>query len=266
MRVTSRSCRSNSLRWMSLCWATGLLLVSASVSADTLKGHAVSELGPLPDGVTLPVQLDKTLRSGKTKPGTVFTVTTTQRVPVSAETYLDRGATLRGEVVTSTAGDGTAAHPAVLVIRFTQLSYRRQTVPVVTNAVAVASRLAVDDTFLPTNPSFDQFTSNPANWTTRQVGGQLVARSGWIGPVVAVGLHTVGSADYYGVYSLPAETDKVQFPRAIGIFSTTAEGMYGYEHGAALESSGGVIKITSPGRNAVIRAGEGLLLEVVAGR
>jgi hypothetical protein len=251
---------------MSLCWAVGLLLVSVSVLADSLRGRAVSELGPLPDGVTLPVVLEKSLRSGKTKPGTVFTVTTTQRVPVSEETYLNRGAKLRGEVVTSTAGDGTAAHPAVLVIRFTRLSYRGQTVPVVANALAVASRLAVDDTYLPTTGSTDRFTSNPASWTTRQVGGQLVARSGWIGPVVAVGLHTVGSADYYGVYSLPAETGGVQFPRAIGIFSTTAKGMYGYEDGAKLESSGGAITITNPERRAVIRAGELLLLEVVGGK
>jgi hypothetical protein len=125
--------------------------------------------------------------------------------------------------------------------------------------------LAVDDTYLPTTGSTDRFTSNPASWTTRQVGGQLVARSGWIGPVVAVGLHTVGSADYYGVYSLPAETGGVQFPRAIGIFSTTAKGMYGYEDGAKLESSGGAITITNPEGRAVIRAGEHLLLEV-AGR
>lgn len=266
MRATSRCYRSNVLRWMIFCWTASLLLVSASVLADSLKGRAVSELRPLPDGVTLPVELDKTLRSGKTKPGTVFTVTTTQRVPVSEETYLNRGAKLHGEVVTSTAGDGTAAHPAVLVIRFTQLSYRGQTVPVVTNAVAVASRLAVDDTYLPANGSTDRFTSNPASWTTRQVGGQLVARSGWVGPVVGDGLRAVGNADYYGVYSLPMETDGMRFPRAIGIFSTTAKGMYGYEEGATLESSGGVITITSPERRAVIRVGEGLLLEVVAGR
>jgi hypothetical protein len=95
-----------------------------------------------------------------------------------------------------------------------------------------------------------------------------VARSGWVGPVVANGLQAVGSADYYGVYSLPLETDPVEirFPKAIGIFSTTAKGMYGYEKGTTLESSEGEITITSPERSAVIRNGEHLLLEVVAGR
>jgi len=253
---------------MSFWWGVGLLLVSASILADGFKGHAVSKLQSLPAGVTLPVQLGKTLHSGRTRPGTVFTATTTQRIPISAETYLDRGAKLRGEVVTSTAGDGTAAHPAVLVIRFTQLSYRGQTVPVVTDAVAVASRLAVSDTYLPVNGSPDNFTDNPASWTTRQVGGELVARSGWVGLVVANKFQAVGSADYYGVYSLPLETDPVEarFPKAIGIFSTTAKGMYGYEKGATLDSSEGAITITSPERSAVIRNGEHLLLEVVAGR
>ena len=265
MRPTSNSYTASFLLWMSLCWASGLLMVT-SVLAESLKGRAVSELQPLRDGVTFPVVLDKTLRSGKTKPGTVFTVTTTQRVPVSEEMYLDRGAKLLGEVVTSTAGDGTANHPSVLAIRFTQLSYRGQILPMVTRGVAAASRLAVDDTYFPVSGNTDRFSSNPANWTTRQVGGDLVGRSGWVGPVVAVGLHTVGSADYYGVYSVPGETDGVRFPRALGIFSTTAQGMYGYEHGARLESSGGVITVTSPEKHAVIRAGENLLLEVVAGR
>jgi hypothetical protein len=126
--------------------------------------------------------------------------------------------------------------------------------------------LAVDDTYLPANGSTDRFTANPASWTTRQVGGDFVVRSVWVGPVVGAGLHAVGSADYYGVYRLPVETDEVKFPRAIGIFSTTAKGMYGYEDGATLESSGGAITITSPERRAVIRNGEGLLLEVVGGR
>jgi len=266
MRAASNSYKSNFWRRISLCWSASLLLASVSVLGGTLKGREVLELGPLPVGVTLPVQLGKTLRAGKTKPGTIFTATTTQRIPVSADWYLDRGATLRGKVVTSTAGDGTVEHPSVLGIRFTQLSYRRQTVPIATGALAVASRLAIDDTYWPVNATIDQFTNNPANWTTRQVGGELVARSGWEGPVGSAG-HAVGSADYYGVYSLPSETGGMQFPLAVGIFSTTAKGMYGYAGGTTLESSEGMITITSRKRNsAVIQAGEQMLLEVVGER
>jgi hypothetical protein len=79
----------------------------------------------------------------------------------------------------------------------------------------------------------------------------------------------VGSADYYGVYRLPAKlegADSAMVPRAMGVFSTTAVGLYGYDEGAQLESSGGLITITNAKGNAVIRAGDDLLLEVVAGR
>jgi len=50
------------------------------------------------------------------------------------------------------------------------------------------------------------------------------------------------------------------------VFSTTAVGLYGYDEGAQLESSVGLITITNSRGRAVIRAGDDLLLEVVAGR
>jgi hypothetical protein len=266
MGAASNSYKSNCLRRICLCWFASLLLASVSVAGVTLRGREVSALGPLPAGVTMPVQLGKTLRAGETKPGTTFTVTTTQRVPVSEERYLERGATLHGKVVTSIAGDGTVEHPSVLVIRYTELSYRGQTLPISMGALAVASKLAIDDTYWPVSGTIDQFTNRPANWTTRQVGGDLVARSGWEGPVASDG-HAVGSADYYGVYSLPSETGGMQFPLAVGIFSTTAKGMYGYASGTTLESSEGTITITSRKRkSAVVRAGEQMLLEVVGER
>jgi hypothetical protein len=254
-------------------WCIGFALVSLSTPAKasdaTSKSQAVLELRPLQAGITLPVAMGRTLRAGKVKPGTVFLVKTTQRVPVAADAYLNRGAVVRGEVVTSDAGDRTAAHPATLAIRFTQLSYRGVTVPLVTRAVAMANLMDVDGTFLPLMGGADRGNSSEASWTTAQVGGEEVARSGWIGPVVGSGLRTVGRADYYGVYSLPAQlggADGVMVPLAIGVFSTTAKGLYGYDEGTQLESSGGLITITNPRGQAVIRAGDNLLLEVVAGR
>src|SRR5271163_836279 len=130
-------------------WSIGFALVSLPVigeATESTPGQAVSQLQPLPAGVTLPVQMGRTLRAGKVKPGTVFQVKTTQRVPVSEDGYLERGATVRGEVVASDAGDGTAAHPSTLTIRFTQLSYRGMTAPVETRAVAIANLMDVDDT------------------------------------------------------------------------------------------------------------------------
>ncbi len=252
-------------------WMVGLVLASgislATAESTTARSQAVSELRPMEAGVTLPVRVGRALRAGKVKPGTVFEVQTTQRVPVSADAYLKHGATIRGEVVASDAGDGTAAHPSRLTIRFTQLSYQGRTVPLQVRAVAMANLMDVDDTFLSMQGGADRGNTSPASWTTRQVGGDQVARSGWVGEVVGSGTRTVGSADYFGVYSLPVKAgDGEMVPRAMGVFSTTATGLYGYDPGDRLESSGGLITITNPERGVVIRNGDNLLLEVVAGR
>lgn len=242
-----------------------VLAIPAAAWEGPERVHAVSQLQAMPAGITLPVQMGQTLRAGKTKPGTVFMAVTTQRVPVSEDSYLDRRATVRGEVVESTAGDGTAAHPSVLTIRFTQLSYRGQTAPVVTRAVAIANIMSVGDTFLPATGATDRGNSNPASWTTQQVGGDFVARSGWVGDVVGSGMRTVGYADFDGVYSLPVTVDGMKLPRAMGVFSTSAKGLYGYDVGATLESSRGLITVANPKKRVVIRNGDNVLLEVVAG-
>jgi hypothetical protein len=248
----------------------GIVLASGSTSVMATEAknatQAVSELKPLEAGVTLPVQVGRTLRAGKVKSGTVFEVKTTQRVPVSADAYLNHGARIRGEVVASDAGDGTAAHPSRLTIRFTQLSYQGRTVPLEARAVAMANLMDVNYTFLSMQGGGDRGNNSPASWTTRQVGGDEVVRSGWAGQVVGIGTRTVGSADYFGVYSLPVKlqgADGVMVPRALGVFSTTATGLYGYHPGDRLESSEGLITITNPERQVVIRNGDNLLLEVV---
>ena len=247
-------------------FASALMILPSPGRATevTLASQEVTRLRPLAAGVTLPIQLGRTLRAGKVKPGTSFETKTTQRVPISAMEYLKRGATVRGEVVASDAGDGTAAHPSRLTIRFSQLSYGGQTVPAVTRAVAIANLMAVDDTFVPATGGSDRGNNSPASWTTRQVGGDFVVRSGWVGDVVGSGLRTVGRADYDGVYSLPVKlSNGAMVARAMGVFSTTAKGLYGYQLGARLESSGGLITISSPEKHAAIRAGDNLLLEIM---
>lgn len=252
------------------CASVVLLLASlsalAKASGASEQSTSVSELQPLAAGITLPVQIGGTLSAGKVPAGTVFFVTTTQRVPVSASAYLNRGAKVRGEVVTSEAGDGTAAHPSVLTIRFTELSYRDKTVPVATRAIAAAQFMHVSDTFLPTSGGGDNGNASQASWNTRQVGGHEVNRSGWVGDVSNTMMQKVGYADYHGVYSLPVSLNGVMVSRAMGVFSTTAKGLYGYDPEAQMKSSGGLITITNPTERAVIRSHDQLLLEVVSSR
>src|SRR5580704_287465 len=135
------------------------------VAAVAQREAAVSELQALPPGVTLPVNLGRSLRAGKVQVGTPIVVKTTQRVPVSEGTYLKAGAELDGEVVASTAGNGNASTPATLSIRFTRLRYGKQSIPLRTKAIAIANFAEVDFTRLPTDGGPDMGIVSEANWT-----------------------------------------------------------------------------------------------------
>jgi hypothetical protein len=244
----------------------GVFLCVAAAVAQ--REAAVSELEALPPGVTLPVKLGRSLRAGKVQVGTPIVVTTTQRVPVSEETYLKAGAELDGEIVASIAGHGNGSTPATLSIRFTRLRYGKQSIPLRTKAIAIANFMEVGYTHLPTNGGSDMGIASEANWTTKQVGGDSVFRTGWVGPVFGVGREKVGRADYYGVYSLPTASpnDGPPLPRALGVFSTTAAGLYGFDRAAELHSADGTITVTSPRKSVELRNGDNLLLEVVDGQ
>jgi hypothetical protein len=242
------------------------VLLTACSSKGAERNIAASELTSLPAGVTLPVQLSRSLRAGEVKAGTRIVVKTTQRVPVGKHVYLNRGAELDGDVVTSDAGDGTAARPAILELQFTQMRYRKQTVPVTVKAIAIANFTDVGQTSLPMTGGPDRGNASPASWTTQQIGGDEVYRSGWVGDVCDSVMRKVGYADYWGVYSLPTPRpggDGAGLPRAMGVFSTTATGLYGFEEGTSLRSSNGTITLTRVGKKLLVRNGDDLLLEVV---
>jgi hypothetical protein len=245
----------------------GVFLCVAAAVAQ--REAAVSELETLPPGVTLPVQLGRALRAGKVQVGTPIVVKTTQRVPVSEDTYLKAGAEVDGEVVASIFGSGNGSAPATLSIRFTRLRYGKRSIPIRTKAIAIANFAQVGYTHLPADGGPDMGIVSEANWTTKQVGGDSVVRTGWVGPVIGVDHQgKVGRADYYGVYSLPeaSPNDGAPFPRALGVFSTTAAGLYGFGSGCELRSADGTITVTSPGKSIELRTGDNLLLEVIAAR
>lgn len=240
------------------------LVPLAHASASECLGHSVAAAGlaPLAPGITFPVRLGRTLRAGRIAIGTKFVVKTTQRVAITRDTYLNRGAKLEGTIVASTAGDGSASSPAVLSVRFTTLGYKKMATAVTLSAIAIANFVEVGDTFLPARGGADRGDASESSWTTTQIGGDEVVRSGWVGPVVGIGIRTVGCADYYGVYALP-DKDNAAPPRALGVFSTTANGLYGFPEDTTLSSSGGVIALTSPSKGLELRDGDNLLLEVV---
>ncbi len=230
------------------------------------RGSAVSELEALRPGVTLPVQLNRAIRAGKVKVGAQIVVKTTQRVPVGENAYLNAGAEVDGEVVASVAGSGASSTPATLSIRFTRLRYGKRIIPLKTKAIAIANFMQVTDTQLPVDGGPDMGNTNEANWSTRQVGGEVIVRTGWLGPVVGNNTQKVGYADREGVYSQPAASPDggPPFPRALGVFSTTANGLYGFGKECSLQSTDGTITVTGPGKNLELRNGDNLLLEVIA--
>jgi hypothetical protein len=260
-----------SLKRGSVRMALRAVLVLASIfafaaAAVAQREAAISELGVLPQGVTLPVQLGRSLRAGKVRAGTQIVVKTTQRVPVSEDSYLKAGAELDGEVAASIAGNGKGSTPATLSIRFTRLRYGKHSIPIRVKAIAIANFMQVSYTHLPANGGPDMGIVSPANWTTKQVGGDSVVRTGWEGPVLAPGVGQVGRADYYGVYSLPADSSNqgLPFPRALGVFSTTAVGLYGFGGGCELRSADGTVTVTGTGKSVELRNGDNLLLEVIS--
>ena len=224
----------------------------------------VEVLTSIPTGLTLPVYLLHGLKAGSAKAGAEVEGVTTEPVPLSKERYLPQGARVTGTVVASRSADKRAGVPALLVIEFDKLRYHGVTVPIRTRVLAVANAADVSETFASTNDGSDRGNASPANWTTRQIGGDQVVREGWEGPVENASMQRVGYADFRGVYAnVPTGAMGVDaIPRAVGVFSTDAQGLYGFDKAATMQSSGGVVKFSSPG-SLVVRDGDALLLQII---
>lgn len=239
----------------------------AAIQTHTLPTQPVETLQPLAPGLTLPIELTRALKAGHTRPGTPVDAVTTQRIPLTLTTYLPRGAKVTGTVIASTAADKHTGSPATLTIRFDTLHYHQQVVPLVADALAIANFTAVGDTFASTNDGSDRGNSSPASWTTQQVGGDQVCRSGWKGPVFSSSMQPVGFADFYGVYADPpaGNIGPDAIPHAVGVFSTSAHGLYGFDFSDKLSSSGTEITVTA-NRDLVLRSGDDLLLQILPAR
>ena len=140
----------------------GLIVVlSASLCMQGQSGSPITSLQPLAPGTSLPVQLTHELKAGAVKPGTTFVAKTTQRIPVAPHKYLRRGAEVLGEVIASDEGDAGSPRPSVLTLRFTELRYKGQRVPLSAKALAIANFVQVMDAAVIATGSTG--TSSPAS-------------------------------------------------------------------------------------------------------
>jgi hypothetical protein len=225
-----------------------------SVAATVHGAQVKKELAPPPPGATLPVLIHQTLKPHNLQPGQPISAQLIQIVPVGANMYLPRGAKLNGHIV-------DVSNSSISIL-FDQLSWKGRTIPVRVRLIAAAGMMNVYDTKLPVAPP-DRGTSNPGDWTTRQVGGDELFLQGWSGTVYDQYSQPVGYANYTGVYANPSSSG--QLPRAMGPFSTTATGLHGFPDLSIASAGGSDMPITLAANkpNWQIRNGSALLLEVV---
>ncbi|MCU1297767.1 MAG: hypothetical protein JWO91_2045, partial [Acidobacteriaceae bacterium] len=131
----------------------------------------------IPFGTVLPVGLDSSLKSKKTKAGRTITATIMQDVPLGAKSKIHAGTKVTGHVVDVIPA--TKANGGRISLQFDTIEIAKQKVPITTNLRALASMMEVHEAQLPLSGP-DRGTSE-YSWTTVQIGGDVVYRGG--GPV-----------------------------------------------------------------------------------
>jgi hypothetical protein len=207
-----------------------------------------------PAGTTLPVSITRTLKAHNLQPGQPITAVLMQTVPVRAHIKLPRATKLDGHIVN--------VNNSSISLLFNQLRWKKDILPVHVRLVAAAAPSNIYDTKLPLG-STDRATSSPADWTTRQIGGDEIYLSAGSGKVYDQYSQPVGYADFSGVYANPAAPGDL--PRAMGPFSTTATGLHGFREFSIISSGGADSPITLVANkpNWEIGKGSALLLEVI---
>ena len=231
-----------------------IALLVLSIAAP-VYARAIEQLAPPPPGATLPVLLNKTLKAHNLQPNQPITVQLAQDVPIRANINLPKGAKLDGRVV--------SANDSSISILFDQLRWKKQTIPVHVRLLAAAAPNNVYWTKLPLGGT-DRSTSSPADWTTRQIGGDEVYLSAGSGTVYDQYSDPVGYANFSGVYANPSGPGAL--PRAMGPFSTTATGLHGFPT-LSIASAGDAstpITLAASKPDWEIGNGSAFLLEVVA--
>ena len=222
----------------------------------------------VPVGTILPVQLNSSLRSERARAGEQISARVMQDVPLPGGRKIHAGAKVIGHIV--------SARPAVngmmadLSLRFDTLAMGKRRVAMMTNLRALATMMDVSEAQIPESGP-DRGTSEN-EWTTDQIGGEVVYRGG----VVAhgsnvVGNSVLGSGVLVHLSSRPgtkcrgglAGNDQMQ---ALWVFSSDACGLYDLPNltlaHAGLSDPVGQIKLLSDKGNVKVPAGSGMLLRV----
>ena len=241
---------------------TALLAGLLSIAAG-LFGQNV-----IPAGTILPLRLNSSLNSRKSKPGQIITARLMQDVPLPSGARIRAGAKAIGSILEVDEAENRGG--AKISLRFDTLEVAKRKIPITANLRALASMTEVQDAQLPASGP-DRGTSE-SSWTTVQIGGDVVYRGG--GPVVR-GLQVVGVPAPGGVLvriaSKPAagcrgEIEGNDRPQALWVFSADACGVYGFP-GVSIAHAGrtdpiGRMTLQVTEGELKIPAGSGMLLRV----
>ncbi|HEY2548743.1 MAG TPA: hypothetical protein VGI46_21890 [Candidatus Acidoferrum sp.] len=227
----------------------------------------------IPAGTILPVRLNSTISSTKSRPGQVITGRIMQDVPLSPGLRIKAGARVVGHIVEPIPASTGA--PARISLQFDKIISEHQTISMTTDLRAVAGFMRVAEAHI---PPVGPGESDVYRWlTTVQIGGDVVYGEG--GPVTSADSpnDVVGKKVNDGVLGqvranasakCQGAIDGNDNPQALWVFSSDACGTYGLEH-ISIAHAGrtdpiGVILLVSESGNLKIPGGAGMLLRVRA--
>src|SRR5262249_25141253 len=110
-------------------------------SSVTYASETKPALTSIPRGTILPVRLNATLSSRKSKPNQAVTARMMQSVPLADGAETPRGSKVEGRIVEVVPPSGTAG--ARISLQFDKLHLSHQVVPIVANLRAVAGFMEV---------------------------------------------------------------------------------------------------------------------------
>ena len=223
----------------------------------------------LPSGTLLPVMLDKTIESDKSKPGEQISATLKQEVPLPDGAKIKRESKVLGHVVSASAPAG--GNPARITVQFDKIEIDKRPVPINVGARAFASMQIVSQA---RNPENSNFAPGTTSWDLNLslIGGQIAFNGAKI--VKAPDGQVVGKVPEPGaVLGVPMANPELgcagpganNAEQAFWAFATSACGVYD-DKGVTMASgiggaTPGKITFQSP-KPLTIRGGSGWLLQV----
>ena len=234
------------------------------------KETAKNEIKVAP-GTILPVRLNSSLSSSKSKANQVISARVMQDVPLPGGAKIPEGSQVLGTIVQVAAA--RRGSPAEISLRFDKLRTAHQSFPITTNLRAVAGFM---DILNAQTPTMGPGESDVYRWlTTVQVGGDVVYGDGGIVTKGDDSSHVVGKSVGGGVLGQISAKEGTKCrgplfgnnsPQALWVFSSDACGTYGLAHleisHAGRSDPVGLIAFRSHAKDLRLPSGTGMLLRV----